>query len=161
MARGKHSSAAALRRAEAAHEHIDRLTDQLVEAKARAREHEHAANRLPSVEKALAAAVQDRDSGTSPRIKELEAQVYRLQKERNAALEKFRVGQGRWESALEALVDCSNDFPLEVLEKIMKAMHGVAQDEEFTCSMGVSESSAKKLGVEAVRKIQQARGIRK
>lgn len=54
MARGKQSALAAARRADAAHEHIDRLTDQLVEAKARARRHETAAERLPMLETEVA-----------------------------------------------------------------------------------------------------------
>lgn len=47
MARGKQAALSATRRAEAAHEVIDRLTDQLAEAKRRAREHEAASVRLP------------------------------------------------------------------------------------------------------------------
>lgn len=50
MAKGKHGAAAAQRRAEAAHEHIDRLTDQLVEVKTRARRYESDAMRVPALE---------------------------------------------------------------------------------------------------------------
>lgn len=50
MAKGKHAAQSAIRRAEAAHEHIDRLTDQLVDAKTRARKYEAAALRVPAME---------------------------------------------------------------------------------------------------------------
>lgn len=49
MARGKKAAAAAIRRAEAAHEHIDRLTTELVEAKLRARRAEERAARLENI----------------------------------------------------------------------------------------------------------------
>lgn len=49
MAKGKHSAEAARRRADAAHEHIDRLTDDLIDAKLRARRYEQAALRVPSL----------------------------------------------------------------------------------------------------------------
>lgn len=53
MARGKHAARAATQRYEAANEHIDRLTGNLVDAKARARDNEAAARRLPQVEAEL------------------------------------------------------------------------------------------------------------
>lgn len=53
MARGKHGKEAAIRRAEAAHEHIDRLTDELVEAKRRMKDAIERAERLEGVEKLL------------------------------------------------------------------------------------------------------------
>lgn len=49
MAKGKKAAGAAIRRAEAAHEHIDRLTEQLMDAKSRARQYEAAAIELPAV----------------------------------------------------------------------------------------------------------------
>lgn len=50
MAKGKHAAASANRRLEAAQEHIDRLTDQLAEAKLRARMVERQADRVPRLE---------------------------------------------------------------------------------------------------------------
>lgn len=50
MAKGKHAVTAANRRYEAAVEHIDRITNELVEAKARARRHQRDAERVPGLE---------------------------------------------------------------------------------------------------------------
>jgi hypothetical protein len=68
MARGKQGAQAAQRRAEAAHEVIDRLTDQLVDAKTRARRYEAAAIRLPAVEGELARLKLLLDAETSDRL---------------------------------------------------------------------------------------------
>jgi hypothetical protein len=61
MARGKQATMAANRRAEAAHEVIDRLTSEVAELKIRAREAEHRADRLEGIEAALSTADIKRD----------------------------------------------------------------------------------------------------
>ena len=75
MVKGKHALQSAVRRSEAAHEHIDRLTDQLVEAKTRARQYEAAARRVPAMEAEQRRLRLELEQGTSPRVRELERKV--------------------------------------------------------------------------------------
>lgn len=53
MAKGKHAAASANRRLEAAQDHIDRLTDQLTEAKLRARQVERVAAQVPKLQQRI------------------------------------------------------------------------------------------------------------
>lgn len=93
MARGKQAAKAANRRTEAAHDHIDRLTDQLVEAKARARRFEADASRLPAVEVELARVRRLADEGTSDALVRAQAAVVEARREvedfRRAVIELF------------------------------------------------------------------------
>lgn len=61
MARGKHAVKAANRRAESAHEIIDRLTSELAEAKLRARQVETEAAKVPALSKRVVELQQERD----------------------------------------------------------------------------------------------------
>lgn len=90
MAKGKHAAAAAIRRAEAAHEHIDRLTNQLAEAKMRARAIEAEANRVPSLVAEVARLQGLAEQATSDRLVYEQEQAQRreakLTEQRDAAI---------------------------------------------------------------------------
>lgn len=66
--RGKEGLAAHRARLNAAHEHIDRLTDELVEAKLRARRYEAAALRVPGLDAEVARLRVQTDEGTSDKL---------------------------------------------------------------------------------------------
>lgn len=73
MAKGKHAVTAANRRYEAAVEHIDRITNELVEAKARARRHQRDAERVPGLEAEIARLHALCDANTSDQLERTRA----------------------------------------------------------------------------------------
>ena len=103
MAKGKHAAASATRRLEAAHEHIDRLTEQLAESKIRHRQAEADAARLPAVEEALRLTAADRDAATSGEVRRLEGLVSRQREEIKALEERVGGIQHKWERLIEWL----------------------------------------------------------
>lgn len=72
MARGKHRAASATRRAEAAHQVIDRLTGEVADAKLRAKQAEARAARLEGIESLLEAASVKKDVLVAEMTKKLE-----------------------------------------------------------------------------------------
>lgn len=75
MAKGKQAALAAQRRYEAAVEHINRLTDELVDAKRRARDFEDAAVRLPSVLEEVARLRRQNAEGSSDALERTQARA--------------------------------------------------------------------------------------
>ncbi len=71
MARGKQAAKAANRRLEATQDHVDRLTDQLAEAKLRARQCEKAAGQVPGLLDEIARLRADVQSGSSAEVRRL------------------------------------------------------------------------------------------
>jgi hypothetical protein len=107
MTRGKHAVQASKRRLEATQSHVDHLTDQLVEAKLRARQHEKAAIRLPMIEEELARLRTQLETGTSDKVEaerhkydDREAEIQAGHLELAAVLRK-RVGEGKGYTADE------------------------------------------------------------
>lgn len=104
MAKGKHAALSANRRAEAAHEHIDRLSTELVEAKIRARDAEEVA-RMAEL-----------------RLKRSEDELARTEKLRESARKvvdetraHYKAGWEKWEKAKpdfnRLLIDAINAAP--------------------------------------------------
>lgn len=85
MARGKQAARSATRRAEAAHEHIDRLTSELVEAKFRARQTEAEAGRVPGLVALVAQLEQRLEAATSVEVERLRSRL-EAEAERNEKL---------------------------------------------------------------------------
>lgn len=73
MAKGKEALKSANRRYEAAVEHIDRLTDELAEAKARARLFEREATRAKVLDAEMGRLKEQLDAGTNDRLEQLQA----------------------------------------------------------------------------------------
>jgi len=153
MARGKHSAQAAIRRAEAAHEHIDRLTEQLVEAKIRARRHEAAAVRLPAVEDELRRVTRQRDEGTSPEVQRLAGMLGHVRAERDWAQEKARRATSDVRKLMDWFVASFPGTSTEAMEEMFKVI-GVG---DATILWNEHE---RKLGAEGIRHVQRARGDR-
>lgn len=90
MAKGKKAAGAAIRRADAAHEHIDRLTDQLTEAKMRARLMEAEANRVAPLVAEVARLQGLAEQATSDRLvyeqEQSQRREARLVEQRDAAI---------------------------------------------------------------------------
>jgi DNA repair exonuclease SbcCD ATPase subunit len=75
MARGKNAARSNVRRADAMAEHIDRLTDQLAEAKAKARRFESDARELPSCRLELARLRAQLNAETSDELERVRARL--------------------------------------------------------------------------------------
>lgn len=158
MAKGKHATKSANRRQSAERDHIDRLTDQLVEAKARARRYEADAMRLPSVEAELRKVRAERDAGASPEAERLTAMVQKMQGERDTAVDDYRSLQKKWERFLERYMDTQDGTGTEKMEALAPLL-GEDGDLGFTLLTEIATRRGL-LGPEAVRRIQRARGIR-
>jgi hypothetical protein len=156
MARGKHSAQAAIRRAEAAHEHIDRLTEQLVEAKIRARRHEAAAVRLPAVEEELRRVTRQRDEGTSPEVQRLAGMLDHARAERDRCEEKARSATADIRKLMDWFVASFPGTSTEAMEEMFKVV-GISDGTNATILWNEHE---RKLGAEGIQRVQRARGDR-
>lgn len=112
----------ARRHTEAAHSVIDRLTEQLVDAKERARMFEAAHRELPVVKAALADALADRDAGTSPRVRDLEATVERLNEEVNGARVWVAEIYDRWNKVVSWAADKMDAVGSARIEALVQMM---------------------------------------
>lgn len=137
MARGKQAAKSARRRLDASHDHIDRLTDQLVEAKTRARQHEAAAVRLPAVEKELARVRQQVEEVTSGRVAQLEAALSEADAERNAALAYVDEVRQNWERVMDAVESRLDGTYVERLQQLLAVVGDVPDGKVPTVRDGV------------------------
>lgn len=153
MAKGKHAASANKRRAEAAHEHIDRLTEQLLDAKARARQFESDHERLPVVEEALRVALAERDQAASPEVERLTELVGRLQQDLDAAQAKTKHISTLWERAVDRLHK-TGDSRAQFLEELWEL---TLEDPEAEVPAMVENRAQARLGAVATRRIQRAR----
>jgi chromosome segregation ATPase len=97
MARGKHAASSANARLGAAQDHIDRLTDQLADAKLRARQAEAAQRELPVVRAEVSRLKGLIEASTSDRVIDLMGQLEASEAERDAALEWVAGVRAHWD----------------------------------------------------------------
>lgn len=160
MAKGKQAVAAANRRLEAAQDHIDRLTEQLTEAKLRARQVEAQASQVPALKKRIAK-LEEPDPVVT-RIAEwwdtIEKDWLDINKELN-----------RWKSIVAdyILVDCQERglTGVEYVEYLSRRYPDLFRPDgqQDAISKGAPWRRSKverRLPEEAVRRLQMARGER-
>ena len=157
MARGKHAASAANRKYEASIEHLDRVTNELVDAKARARQFEADHRRLPVVEAELTRQRALNEQGTADRVVELEAEIERLHElldDRNAYLLSVK---RHWERLSDMFIDDLKAKGASGIEAIESLLAVLDPEKPMTY---VSTMNSKKLGTVGVQRIQRARGLR-
>lgn len=156
MARGKQAAAAAVRRAEAAHEHIDRLTDQLVDAKKRARDHEAAARQLPQALSEIDRLRAQIDSETFDRVSALEARVDEVTAERDNAFAWLMDVRDKWARiSLQFMQMLHETGRTQDSDAVNELLHALG--EERVCLEGIH--APEKLGHVAVARIARARRL--
>lgn len=156
MAKGKHAASAHKRRAEAAHEHIDRLTDELVMAKERARRYEADHELVPVLQEALRVAKADLEACTSPELARLRELNERLRAERDQAIADKKDIREKWERAtnkLKAAGDPRADFLLELF-------HLIQPEDDEPVGAIVDNRAQLKFDAKGVRRIQRAQRAR-
>lgn len=162
MAKGKHATASANRRLEAAQDHIDRLTDQLAEAKRRARQVEAQASQVPK----LRQRIRDLEEDNAPIIQELTSW--------------WKNGRKAWASMHDRITYLHTTILLDYF-KVVADMYGMTRVEtiewmtrkypDLYSEDGTSkriqgggpwamDPRQRRLSDEAVRRIQQKNGLR-
>lgn len=140
-------------------EHLDRLTDQLAEAKMRARRFEAAATRLPHVEAEVARLRKQIDEGTSDRLTKLEDELLTTKKQLAVARDDYISLRRKWTKVLKHLVDV---MPSAVrTEQMEMAMNLIAEAEGDERATYIDfDRTAGKIGLVGTLAIQRARGLR-
>lgn len=128
MTRGKHASRSIKRANEAAVSHIDRLTDQLAEAKIKARQYHAAAVRLPALEVELKRLRDIADGVQSPaqdEVHALRSALHQQREDNKADLAMLRKYVARLLSGLESMGDL---FTGEQWDELAGLLHTGVRD---------------------------------
>lgn len=165
MARGKHAAHSARQRHEAAMEHLDRLTEQLADAKLRARQYEDAARRLPGLVAEIERLRSDRDAAVSPEVLELRSLLDRANHELGIAGERYFKLQDAHERLCRHFLCGSADLRAvsdrsDIANRQEELVRITGPEPlEITTTVGMHPKEG--LDAEAVRRIQAARRIRR
>lgn len=126
MAKGKQAVRAANRRVDAVNGHVDRLTDQLGEAKAKARQFEKDARRLPHVLAENEGLREQIAANTYQLVEKLQAENDRLRSELDTAVEDVAHVRQLWEKVLDRIIDHFDGDPvgIERLNRLMEFFDG-------------------------------------
>lgn len=158
MAKGKHAAASANRRLEAAQDHIDRLTDQLTEAKLRARQVERVAAQVPKL--------QQRIQDDAPIVQEV-AEWWRNGVKNWAAIERRLkyLKETVLAGYLNLVMDHYNMTLVEAMEWMTRKYPDLFMESSETQRIvdggpWARDPQHRRLSDEAVRRIQQKNGDR-
>lgn len=159
MAKGKYAARAAKHQTEAQYQHIDRLTDQLAEAKIRARQYERDAALVPHLRKRLEELEYKLDNDVV--VQEILDKALAYRKALERAFEKNRGLQQAICEASGDLLRATNATTVDFAEYIGRRWPGLIMEhsdtEHYTTRWGVPR---KPLSEEAVKRLQRARGLR-
>lgn len=158
MAKGKQAAAAANRRLEAAQDHIDRLTDQLVEAKRRARDAERTAQQVEPLKRRIHQLENDTVSAELVAALNLFEDEYKKTTRKLRALQEVFIEQG------QLLADQKGMTGTEYIELMWRRHPDMWTDSDpGIVRTGLPKSMIdrrSRLSDAAVVRLQKARGFR-
>jgi hypothetical protein len=125
MARGKHATRSTLRANAAAIEHIDRLTDQVTDAKMRARQHEASTREVVALRARVAELQRQVKEESSPEVEHLRSLLADAEGERDACLAYVATVNDLWQKMLDRyLAAVGKDHRLDALQEMLAIASG-------------------------------------